>query len=244
VEASVGTRVQNPHSRRPNWLYPSVVVVVLTAFAIYAFLVGVFETRGGFGPYLSPFYSPTVDLRVAGFLIPPGIWIAPFPLAFRLTCYYYRKAIFRGYLWHPRSCAVAEPNRGPYRGETRFWIFNNLHRFALYLILVQTAILCYDAVDAFVYRGGFHFGLGNLIMVVNVVCLAGYTLGCHALRHLVGGGRDCLSCHRVQYQLWRGVTALNLRHEAWAWVSMFSVWATDLYIRLLIHGVIPQGTWN
>ena len=110
-------------------------MVALSAFAAYAFLVGVFESRGDFGPYLSPFFSPTIDIRLGGFLVPPGIWIAPFPLAFRLTCYYYRKAIFRGYLWHPRSCAVAEPHRGQYRGETRFWIFNNLHRFALYLIL-------------------------------------------------------------------------------------------------------------
>ena len=220
------------------------VVVVLSAFALYAFLVGVLETSGSFGPYLSPFFSPPINVRVAGFLVPPGIWIAPFPLAFRLTCYYYRKAIFRGYLWHPRSCAVAEPHRGTYRGETRFWIFNNLHRFALYLILVQTAILWYDAVNAFISNGSFHFGLGNVIMAVNVVCLAGYTLGCHAMRHLVGGGKDCFSCHRARYQLWKGVTVLNLRHETWAWLSMFTVWATDLYIRLLIHGIIPHAIWN
>jgi hypothetical protein len=35
-----------------------VVVVVLSAFAVYAFLVGVLETRGSFGPYLSPFFKP------------------------------------------------------------------------------------------------------------------------------------------------------------------------------------------
>jgi hypothetical protein len=244
VEASAVGKVQNPYSARPNWVYPTVVVVVFTAFALYAFLVGVFETTGRFGPYLSPFFSPEIEVRLGGFLIPPGIWIAPFPLAFRLTCYYYRKAIFRAYLWHPRACAVAEPGRGEYRGETRFWLFNNLHRFALYLILVQTAILCYDAVAAFITGGQFHFGLGNVIMVVNVVCLSAYTLGCHAMRHIAGGGRDCLSCHRARYRMWRGVTVLNARHEAWAWVSMFSVWATDLYIRLLIHGVIPQGLWN
>jgi hypothetical protein len=244
VEGSGAGRVENPHSTRPSWLYPTVVVVVLSAFAVYAFLVGVLETRGSFGPYLSPFFSPPINVHLAGFLVPPGIWIGPFPLAFRLTCYYYRKAIFRGFLWHPRSCAVSEPRRGAYHGETRFWIFDNLHRFALYLILVQTAILWYDAVNAFVSNGSLHVGLGNLVMVVNVVCLAGYTLGCHSLRHLVGGGRDCFSCHRARYQLWRGVTVLNLRHETWAWLSMFTVWGTDLYIRLLIHGIIPSATWN
>jgi hypothetical protein len=237
-------RVRNPYSRRPNWLYPTAVVAVLSAFAVYAFLVGVFETRGSFGPYLSPFFSPPVYVRVGGFLVPPGIWIAPFPLAFRLTCYYYRKAIFRGYLRHPRACAVPERRRGTYRGETRFWVFNNLHRFTLYLILVQTAILWYDVIAAFVYRGSFHLGLGTLIMVVNVVCLSGYTLGCHAMRHLAGGSQDCFSCHRARFRLWQGVSALNARHDAWAWVSMFSVWATDVYIRLLIHGVLPPAGWN
>jgi hypothetical protein len=235
--------VRNPYSRRPNWLYPAAVFVGFTAFIVYAALVGFFETSGRFGPYLSPFFSPEIYVRVGGFLIPPGIWIAPFPLAFRLTCYYYRKAYFRSYLWHPRSCAVEEPSRGAYRGETRFWIFNNLHRYSLYLIVVQMAILLFDAVAAF-YNGGFHFGLGNVVLVVNFALLSGYTFGCHALRHLVGGGTDCFSCHRARHQLWKGVTVLNVNHELWAWLSMFSVWATDVYIRLLIHGVIPHGAWN
>jgi hypothetical protein len=235
--------VRNPQSSRPDWLYPTVVVVVFSTFVVYGAVVGLFETSGRYGPYLSPFFSPEIYVRVGGFLIPPGIWIAPFPLAFRLTCYYYRKAYYRGFLWHPRSCAVAEPHRGSYRGETRFWLFNNLHRFALYAIIVQMAVLFYDAIAAFQYQGAFHLGLGNLILVVNLVLLSGYTFGCHALRHLFGG-TDCFSCHRVRYQLWKGVTVLNVNHEVWAWASMLSVWATDVYIRLLIHGAIPHGPWN
>ena len=109
---------------------------------------------------------------------------------------------------------------------------------------MQLAFLWYDVAAQFWYGGGLHLGLGSVIMVVNVVCLSAYTIGCHAMRHLVGGGKDCLSCSRARYRAWKGVTVLNARHEAWAWVSMFSVWATDLYIRLLIHGVIPQGVWN
>jgi hypothetical protein len=235
--------VRNPHSSRPNWLYPTVVVVVFSAFIVYGVVVGLFETSGRYGPYLSPFFSPEIYIRVGGFLIPPGIWIAPFPLAFRLTCYYYRKAYYRGFLWHPRSCAVAEPHRGTYRGETRFWLFNNFHRFALYAIIVQMAVLFYDAIAAFQYQGAFHLGLGNLILVVNLVLLSGYTFGCHALRHLFGG-TDCFSCHRVRHRLWKGVTVLNVNHETWAWASMLSVWGTDVYIRLLIHGAIARGPWN
>ncbi|HEY7200824.1 MAG TPA: hypothetical protein VIC57_11450, partial [Candidatus Dormibacteraeota bacterium] len=67
---------------------------------------------------------------------------------------------------------------------------------------------------------------------------------CHAFRHLAGGGLDCLSCHRARYRLWRGVTVLNIRHGAWAWISMFTVWGVDLYIRLLILGAIPRGPWS
>jgi hypothetical protein len=234
--------VRNPYSSRPNWFYPAVVVAVFSAFIVYGVVVGLFETSGRYGPYLSPFFSPEIYLRIGGFLIPPGIWIAPFPLAFRLTCYYYRKAYFRGFLWHPRACAVPEPHRDTYRGETRFWLFNNLHRFSLYLIVIQMLVLLFDAIAAFYYRGAFHLGLGSLILLVNLVLLSGYTFGCHALRHLFGGV-DCFSCHRVRYQLWKGVTVLNVNHEVWAWASMFSVWATDVYIRLLIHGVIPAAPW-
>jgi hypothetical protein len=235
--------VRNPYSRFPNWLYPTLVVVALTAFALYAGWVVLFFKEGRFGPYLSPFASPEIHITIAGFLIPVGIWVFWAPLAFRGTCYYYRKAIFRGYFWHPRSCAVTEPSRGTYRGETGFFVYNNLHRFALYVIVVQTAFLWYDVVTAFWYQGGFHVGLGSVLMLVNVLCLSAYTFGCHAFRHLAGGARDCLSCSRTRYQLWRGVTVLNVRHELWAWVSMFTVWGVDLYIRLGILGVIPHTGW-
>src|SRR5439155_24401107 len=114
--AARGPAARIPHISRPKWLSPVLVVVVFTAFVVYGAYVGLFETSGRYGPYLSPFFSPEIYVRVGGFLIPPGIWIAPFPLAFRLTCYYYRKAYYRAFLWHPRSCAVAEPHRGSYRG--------------------------------------------------------------------------------------------------------------------------------
>ena len=235
--------VRNPHSRRPGWLYPLVIVVVFSAFILYATLVVLFETSGRYGPYLSPFFSPEISVHMGRYLIPPSLWVAWAPLAFRLTCYYYRKAYWRGFLWHPRSCAVEEPERGTYRGETGFWVFNNLHRFALYAIIVQTVFLYYDAIVAFSYHGAFRLGLGTLIMVVNVVMLSGYTFGCHALRHLVGGGKDCFSCHRTRFRLWKGVTVLNINHEWWAWASLFTVWGADLYVRLLIHGVIPNWSW-
>jgi hypothetical protein len=236
--------VRNPYSVLPNWLYPTFVVVSLSLFSLYAAWVVLFFKDGRFGPYLSPFSSPEFHVQISGFAIPTGIWIFWIPLAFRATCYYYRKAIFRSYLWHPRSCAVGEPSRGIYRGETRLFVFNNLHRFAFYLTAAQIVVLWYDAVAAFVDNSAFHFGLGSVLMLVNVVCLSGYTFGCHAFRHLAGGGLDCFSCHRARYQLWKGITVLNVRHDRWAWVSMFTVWGVDLYIRLLQLGTLTHGTWN
>lgn len=233
-------RLQNPYSSLPDWFYPASVVFFLGLFALYGLWVTFFNFKAAaYGPYLSPFNSPLVEGRV----LPPALWIAWVPLGFRLTCYYYRKAIFRGFWFHPRSCARNEPRRGAYFGETRFFLFNNLHRFMLYLAVAQIVILWYDLFVAFYYRGQPHFGLGNALMLVNVVCLSGYTFGCHALRHLAGGGTDCLSCVRTRYQLWKGVTVLNVNHAVWAWVSMFTVWGTDVYIRLLANGVIPHQGW-
>jgi hypothetical protein len=241
-EVAHRARVKNPYSVLPNWVYPAFVVAGLGIFAVYATWVVFFQREGYYAPYLSPFYSPLIKVGP----IPPGVWVAWAPLAFRLTCYYYRKAYFRAFFWHPRSCAVPESNRR-YRGETAFpWIFNNLHRFAFYATVVQVAFLWFDAVLAFDFGGRFGVGLGSVLMLANVVLLSGYTFGCHAFRHLAGGELDCFSCSlaaRARHQLWKGVTVLNIRHDRWAWASLFSVVATDVYIRLLLAGILQDTRW-
>ena len=235
--------VKNPYSVLPNWPYPAFVVFVLGLFAVYTAWVVLFQPVAQFDPYLSPFESPLISLGG----IPPGIFVVWAPLVFRATCYYYRKAYFRSFFWHPRSCAVPEPHRGGYRGETRFpWVLNNLHRFTFYVIFVQVLILAFDAVVAFRFGGRFGIGLGTALMVVNVVLLGGYTFGCHSLRHLAGGELNCFSCSRTaraRFQLWKGITVLNIRHDRWAWASLFSVWLTDAYIRVLMHGWIVDPRW-
>jgi len=40
------------------------------------------------------------------------------------------------------------------------------------------------------------------------------------------------------YKRWRFVTWFNERHGLWAWLSLFSVGLTDLYIRLVAMGII------
>src|SRR5581483_9791754 len=86
--------VDNPYSVLPAWLYPSFVVVALALFGLYSVWVVFFNRHGFFEPYLSPYYSP----RILPYgPVPPAMWVAWAPFAFRLTCYYYRKAYFRGF---------------------------------------------------------------------------------------------------------------------------------------------------
>src|SRR5215469_3652374 len=144
--------VRNPYSSLPSWLYPTWVVLSLSVFGVYTVWVVLFQPVAQSGPYLSPFESPLVMLGN----IPPGLFVVWAPLVFRATCYYYRKAYYRSFVWHPRTCAVDEPHRGKYRGETRFpLVLNNLHRFTFYVIFVQVLFLTYDAIVAFNFGGRF-----------------------------------------------------------------------------------------
>jgi hypothetical protein len=223
----------------PWWLLPVTVVVVLggfIAYSIWASTTGIGSARNA--PYLSPLYSPG---WLAGRVpLLPGLLCILVPTAFRATCYYYRKAYHRSFLWDPPACGVGELRHRRYRGETAFpLILNNLHRFALYGAIVYIPILAFDAVNAFSLGGRPYLGLGTAIMAVNVVLLAGYTFSCHSLRHLVGGNVDCYSCVRFGHQrhrAWQAVTRLNVLHPTWAWLSLLSVWAVDGYIRMLDAG--------
>jgi hypothetical protein len=42
----------------------------------------------------------------------------------------------------------------------------------------------------------------------------------------------------TRYRVWHVVSRLNERHALFAWLSLFSVGLTDLYIRLVSMGVI------
>src|SRR5947209_2345080 len=167
--------VKHPYSLWPNWAYPTLVVVALTAFGLYTIYDVFFQRRGFADPYLSPIYSPRIWTTGP---LPPSIWVIWAPLAFRASCYYYRKAGYRGYFSHPRSCAVPEHENTRYRGETVFpLVLANLHRFALYAIVLQVLFLTYDLVQAFNFQGHIGFGLGTALMLVNIILIGGYTFG-------------------------------------------------------------------
>jgi hypothetical protein len=238
-------------SRRDAWWVSTLVVAVgLATFGIYAFIAGVqgsdYLYTGGGARYLSPFYSPDLP-SMFGFSLPfsSAFLVLWAPLGLRLTCYYYRKAYYRSFFLAPPACAVAGPRRRRYRGEAAFpYVLQNLHRYLFYLATIVLAFLWYDAIRAFFFRGSdgaLHLGLGvgTLVLLANVVLLSLFTFGCNSLRHLVGGKLDCFTCSqtaRARHRLWRGVSVLNSRHMAWAWISLASVGLTDLYVRLAAMG--------
>jgi hypothetical protein len=235
------------------WIAPALTAIVLGSFGLYATWAAWTGTNFEWGPYLSPFYSPLI--RTSWWPLSPAFLILIFPLGFRTTCYYYRKAYYRAFFLDPVACGVGEPRHG-YRGETKFpFILQNVHRYFMYAAVVFIAILTWDVIQAFRWpasgvmpdgsmgAGGREFGVGvgTLVMAVNIVLLSCYTFGCHSLRHLVGGQVDCYSCARggkARYNTWRGVSALNRHHMLFAWCSLFSVALTDLYIRLCASGII------
>ena len=230
-----------------------VVFLGLSAFIVYstwaAFQGTDYLFTGSGASYLSPFYSPEIfgDSGHAIFGPKPDIWPAwlPFspallilwaPGGFRFTCYYYRGAYYKAFAADPANCAVGEP-RSCYRGEHSLpMVLQNIHRYFLYLALVFIVILAWDAWEAmwFTDAEGVHFGLGigSLVLTINVILLGGYTFGCHVLRHLVGGRLNILSRKPVQQKAYSCVTCLNKRHMLWAWLSLFWVGFTDLYVRM------------
>ena len=92
-------------------------------------------------------------------------------------------------------------------------------------------------VDPSTGQKSFGLGVGTLVLTVNVILLGGYTLGCHSLRHLVGGCLDVLSGRPARSTAYRCVSCLNRRHMVWAWCSLFWVGFTDLYVRLCSMGI-------
>ena len=222
-------------TQRPDlWWLPSVpVVVILTGFIVYATWAAFQNAYYTHGPYLSPFYSPELlgASPHAWFGPKPGWWpvwlpfspaliILPVPALFRFTCYYYRGAYYKAFWADPPACAV-------------------LLSFIFLIFLWHDAWLAFWFDDG---AGGARFGVGvgSIVMLVNVVLLSGYTLGCHSMRHVIGGLMDRMAHAPIRKRLYDASTVCNQRHMNWAWFSLFSVALTDVYIRLCAMGVIAD----
>ena len=259
------------------WFEPLWTAIGFLCFVIYttwAMLQGNYYwwSAGveGFGGYLSPFYSPLIFINPIANgaapmdhswfgswpewwpnLIPasPAILILAGPLSFRMTCYYYRKFYYRAYFMSPPGCSVKGIRNKKYKGETALLIFQNLHRLTLYIAIGIIFILSYDAILSFFQGGKFGVGVGSIILTINPILLIGYTFGCHAFRHLIGGQKDCFTCPNgkptFRYRIWKRVSWLNGHHMIWAWISMIWVAFTDIYVRMVSSGYwIDMNTWN
>jgi hypothetical protein len=225
--------------------------LVFTAFVLYASVSGFLLTPEITGiayeadGYLSPFFSPLLFPNLLPWFFSPAILILWIPLGFRTTCYYYRKAYYRAFFFDPPACAVGEPFFHRRFGmEAKFpFVLQNLHRVFLYLAFIPLFFLWLDVFISLRHDDHWRLGLGTAILLVNVVLLTGYSLSCHSLRHLVGGGLDCFSCtarNRTRHGLWQRVTGLNRDHAKWAWASLISVALADLYVRLLAMDVLAD----
>jgi hypothetical protein len=241
--------------RDPWWLQPAAVFLGLSAFIVYATWAAFQGGHYTFGPYLSPFYSPELFGGPHSWFGPkPGVWprwlpwspaflILWAPGGFRLTCYYYRGAYYKAFWADPPACGVGEP-RQRYRGEASFpLVLQNVHRYFLYIALVFIVLLAHDVWQALWFtdpatgRTSFGIGVGTLVLAANVVLLGGYTFGCHSLRHLIGGRIDQLSKRPARFAAYRCVGCFNRRHMLWAWMSLFGVGFSDLYVRLCAMGI-------
>ncbi|MFC7817516.1 MULTISPECIES: hypothetical protein [unclassified Streptomyces] len=256
VHAPTRAAIRAPHLRTDRWwLAPAATAAGLLAFVVYSTWRAFAGADYYAAPYVSPFYSPCLaencepmragpNWEVFGswWGISPAIIILVFPLGFRLTCYYYRKAYYRAFWASPPACAVAEPHKR-YSGETRFpLILQNVHRYFFYAALLVALILTYDTVLAFRdedYAWG-HMGLGTLVFLVNIVLIWAYTLSCHSCRHIVGGKLKHFSRHPVRYRMWQWAGKLNARHMQLAWASLVSVALADFYVYLVASGAFDD----
>lgn len=213
---------------------------------VYSPLLWIDSTRPGAAPVDHAWFGEWpawLPKRIFGFIpLTPALLILWAPGGFRVTCYYYRGAYYKAMWGDPPNCAVGEP-RKTYWGEQ--WgplVIQNLHRYFLYAVIPFIFILSYDAIISFIFidaDGSHHFGvgLGSLIITSNTVLLAFYLFGCHSLRHLIGGKKDCIASSQTRLTAYNCASCFNRWHMQWAWLSLFWVGFCDLYIRLCSMGI-------
>jgi len=247
------------------WTQPLLVFLGFSAFIVYSTWAAfhplfngncAYWFNGNGANYVSPFFSPEIFgySPHALFGPKPGWWpgwltfspaflVLWVPAGFRFTCYYYRGAYYKAFWADPINCAVGEP-RKQFLGERYFpLIIQNIHRYFFYLAAIFVFLLAHDAWKALWFTdqaGKVHLGLGlgTIVLILNPIFLGLYTFGCHSFRHLAGGFLDAKSKAPTCAKAYNCVTCLNTRHMLWAWVSLFWVGFTDVYIRLCAMGRI------
>ena len=249
--------IDAPHLRTDRWwLAPAVTAAGLLAFIVYSTWRAFANADYYAAPYVSPFYSPCLaencepmrarpQLRsssAAGGACPPRCIILIFPLGFRLTCYYYRKAYYRGFWASPPACAVAEPHK-KYTGETRFpLILQNIHRYFFYAAIAgrRDPHLRHRArLPRRALRVGPHGPRHPRLPGQHRA-----DLGVHPLLPLLPAHRRRQA--QALLQASRALPAvavvgkLNARHMLLAWASLVSVALADFYVYLVASGAFDD----
>lgn len=271
-ERSTNNATGIDNSRKDRyWISSAATIITFTVFVIYstirAFMGKFFSTYydghhftwlastltspGAIRPhYWSPFYSPylgsILHYHIGNWPISASLYVLIFPLSFRLSCYYCRRAYYRAVFQDPGACAVKElfARRG-YSGETKMpsKLFN-FHRYALYAAIILVIFHWWHLYNAFFYtqNGSTHFGagLGTLIFLVDTLALTAYTFSCHSFRHLIGGVINRFSTSRTRHGLWTRVTAMNNWHAQFFWISLTTVLTADLYVYLVSSGAVTD----
>jgi hypothetical protein len=141
------------------------------------------------------------------------------------------------------NCAVGEP-RKTFLGERYFpLILQNIHRYFMYLAVIFIFILGYDAWKAMWFTdasGTEHFGIGvgTLVLIVER-----HSPGQLHLRLPFAAASDRRIPGREPSKApacakgYACVSCLNRRHMLWAWISLFWVGFTDVYVRLCAMGI-------
>ena len=206
-------------------LYSFVALIALGLAALIAFPMK--EYAG----YIDPFYSPTL-------LIIPIIGM------FRLTCYAFREDYNRHLFKHPMRCPAmpgADSSKRAYTGETSLFMkIENYHRYFMYIALAVLPFFYYDLFVSLTYSGALVLRAGSLLMGLDVLLLTLYVFSCHSVRSLVGGRDDCYGCGlaaKARKNAYESQSFLNRYHRTFAWLSLLSIIAVDLFIRALAAGM-------
>src|SRR5437763_3648401 len=186
VDVPLG-RIRFGHTKRRDlwWAMPLTTFVVFASFVVYVTWALLQGEHYHYGNYLSPLYSPELFGNSPHAVFGPWRWKWPipfvgyspamlvliFPLAFRMTCYYYRGAYYKAFWGDPPNCTVGEP-RTTYLGERYLpLILQNVHRFFMYIAILFILMLTWDALKSFWFVDGFGIGVGSLVLPVNVILL-------------------------------------------------------------------------
>ena len=166
------------------WIEVLPTFLLLGGFMIYGLWTAFNDSNYFADPYLSPFYSPclaanceetTFKLIGSGWTPDAGAARPPDPVGIPHHLLLLPQGLLPRLLRVAARCAVRDvPKR--YRGETRVpFILQNIHRYFFWLSLPVLFFLWWDAFKAFDFPDGFGFGVGTLVLLVNVALLSLYT---------------------------------------------------------------------